>query len=139
LEAENKLPGRSQLSAYWSEFNDVAHLITAAAYLAHRARKQDEAQVNSILGAFLLAPEIVLALGFGLQCFGLTTNPHGQDRSILDSESLWRIPDSFASAQPPIIVRQLSERQLELLKERRAKKKVNASSSSQPELLTKQL
>jgi hypothetical protein len=122
VEAENGLPGRSQLSAVWSEFHDVAHLITAGAYLAHRALKQVKAQVSSILGTFLLAPEIVLAIGFGFQRFGLTTYPHGRKQSILDPNSLWRILDSFAPIQPPVIVRQLTERQLELLQERRAKK-----------------
>ncbi len=53
VEAENELPGRSQLSAMWSEFHDVAHLITAGAYLAHRALKETKAQASSILGTFV--------------------------------------------------------------------------------------
>ena len=34
-EIEQKLPGHSQLRAAWSEFRDVAHLLTASAFLAH--------------------------------------------------------------------------------------------------------
>jgi len=53
------LPGRSQLSAVWSKFHDVAHLLTAGAYLAHCGLERGNKGAASILSAILFVPDIV--------------------------------------------------------------------------------
>ena len=124
-ENERGLPGHSRLRAAWSEFRDVAHLLTASAYLAHEGfacgSSVDEA---SILNAIWVAPDIVLALGYGLQEFGLQPKPIRKEASILRSDMLWCIPDCLKPKKPFVIHRRLTEAQLTFLKSRRVAKKI---------------
>jgi hypothetical protein len=121
------LPGRSQLRAAWSESRDVAHVITAGAYLAHCALERGDKRAVSILSPILLVPEIVVAVAAAFQQFGLTTLPHGQKKPILDPETLWRVPPSHVPEKLLLPIRILSQRQIDLLKERRAPKKYEPS------------
>ena len=122
-EIEHNLPGHSQLRAAWSEFRDAAHLLTASAYLAHegfaRGSSDDEA---SILNAICIAPDIVLALAYGLQEFGLQPKPISKEGSLLRSDTLWCVPDYLKPEKPFVIHRYLTETQLAFLKSRRVKK-----------------
>jgi hypothetical protein len=122
-ECEQPLPGHSQLRAAWSEFRDVAHLLVAGAYLAHegmaRAATADE---GSILKAIWMAPDAVLALGYGPQEFGLEPKAIQKGAPILDREGLWRLADSHKPVKPFIVHRRLSETQLAFLNTRRAPK-----------------
>jgi len=124
-EVEHRLRGHSQLRAAWSEFRDVAHLLTAGAYLAHeglgRARSANEA---SILNVIWIAPDIVLALAYGLQEFGLQPKLIRKEDSILKPETLWRVPDRHKPEKPFVVFRRLTEDQLDFLSSRRAAKKV---------------
>lgn len=75
-EFEQGLPGHSQLRGAWSEFRDVAHLLAAGAYLAHRGIARAWAvEQESILKAIWIAPDAVLALAYGLQELGLQPKP----------------------------------------------------------------
>jgi hypothetical protein len=124
VEDAQQLPGRSQLTAVWSSFRDVAHVITASAYLAHCALKAEDP--GAILSAMLLAPDIVVPLAGAFQQFGLATKPHGRDVPILNPETLWRIPDAHLPQNLFLPVRTLTQRQLELLETRKARKKYKA-------------
>ena len=119
-ELERGLPGHSQLRGAWSEFHDVAHLLTAGAYLAHvglgEARSADQA---SILNSIWIAPDIVLAFGYGLQEFGLQPKPIRNESSILRPDTLWRVPDYYKPEKPFVVFRLLTETQLEFLNSRR--------------------
>jgi hypothetical protein len=124
-EFERGLRGHSQLWAAWSEFRDVANLLTAGAYLAHaglgQARHADEV---SILKAIWIAPDLVLAWAYGLQEFGLQPKPIRKESSILRPDKLWRVPDCHEPEKPFIVFRRLTEDQLDFLNSRRAAKKV---------------
>jgi hypothetical protein len=124
-EVEGGLPGHSQLRGAWSEFRDVAHLLAASAYLARealtRAGSADEA---SILNAVWIAPNVVLALAYGLQEFGLQPKPIRKESPILRPDTLWRLPDSHKLEKPFVVFRRLSDTQLEFLNSRRVGKKV---------------
>jgi hypothetical protein len=122
-ECEHAVPGHSQLRGAWSEFRDVAHLLAASAYLAHqglaRAGAPHEA---SILKAIWIAPDVVLALAYGPQQFGLEPKPIQKESPILSPEGLWRVSDSHKPEKPFIVHRRLSDAQLAVLSNRRASK-----------------
>jgi hypothetical protein len=122
-ECEHPLPGHSQLRGAWSEFRDVAHLLTASAYLAHEglARAAHEA---SILKSIWIAPDAVLTLAYGLQEFGLESKSVQKESLILNPDGLWRLSDSHKAERPFIIHRKLSDAQLAFLSTRRASKKI---------------
>lgn len=124
-EIEHGLPGHSQLRAAWSKFRDVAHLLAASAYLAHQgsthARSADEV---SILNAVWMAPDIVVALAYGLQEFGLQPKPIRKEPSILRSDTLWSVPNCLKSERPFVFSRRLTETQIAFLNSRRIVKKV---------------
>jgi hypothetical protein len=121
------LPGRSQLTKVWSRFRDVAHVLTAGAYLAGCMVERGEERARSILSAILLVPDVVVVLAGAFQQFGLTTIPHGRTTPILDPETLWRIPGSHLPEALPLPVRRLTQRQIDFLQTRHASKKYQPS------------
>jgi hypothetical protein len=127
VEDASQLPGQSQLRAVWSKFRDVAHVLTAGAYLAQGALERGDKRAASILSAILLVPDIVVPLAGAFQQFGLTTMSHGRTTPILDPETLWRVPESHLSVALPLPVRCLTQRQMDLLQTRRASKKYKPS------------
>ncbi len=123
-ELESELRGHSQLRQSWSEFRDVAHLLAAAAVLdPYSLVPAKEAGEAPILAPILLAPDIVLALAYDLQAFGLNPKSIHKEQPILRSDTLWRIPSSHAPENPFIIFRDLADNQLAFLSSRRAAKK----------------
>lgn len=118
--------GHSQLRQSWSEFRDVAHLLTAAAVLDPYSlvpAKEARDYSISILAPILLAPDIVLASAYGLQAFGLNPKSIHKEQPILRSDTLWRIPSSHAPENLFVIFRDLAENQLAFLSSRRVAKK----------------
>ena len=123
-ELERGLPGHSQVRAAWSQLRDVAHLLTAAAQLAHVGLGDDGPKEEvSILNSIWIAPDIVLALAYGLQEFGLQPKPIRSEVSFLRPDTLWRIPDNHKPEQPFVIFRRLTEDQIAFLNSRRVAKK----------------
>jgi hypothetical protein len=123
-ELESGLRGHSQLRQSWSEYRDVAHLLAAAAvldpYSLVPAKKAGDA---SILAPILLAPDVVLAVAYGLQEFGLNPKPIHKEPPILRPDNVWRIPPSHARENLFVIFRDLTDDQLASLSSRRATKK----------------
>ena len=123
-ELEKVMRGHSQLRGAWSEFRDVAHLIVAAAYLAHEslvhARAAEEA---TVLSSIWLAPDAVLALAHGLQVFGLQPKAIQKEQRILRPDQLWRIPGTHGPKNAFIVFRRLTDEQLTFLSSRRIGKK----------------
>lgn len=116
--------GHSQLRVAWSEFRDVAHLVTAAAQLAYEARVHALAEEKAtILNVTWLAPDAVLGRAYGLQVFGLQPKAIHKEQPILRLDKLWRIPDTHGPKNPFIVFRRLSDEQLAFLSSRRAAKK----------------
>ena len=115
-EIERGLPGHSQLRAAWGKFRDVAHLLVASAYLAHEGLAHPElSDESSILNAVWIAPDVVLALAYGLQEFGLQPKPIRKESPILRPDTLWRVQDCYRLATPFVVSRRLSDTQLEFL------------------------
>lgn len=124
-EFERGLPGHSQLRAGWSAFRDVAHVLTASAYLACQGLAQSAApEQASILNPIFVAPDLVISLASGLQQFGLQPKPARKETPILNPASLWQIPPSHQPENMFIVYRRLTEAQLAFLEARRAFKKI---------------
>jgi hypothetical protein len=127
-EIEYGLPGHSQLRAAWSEFRDVAHLLTAGASLAHEglplAGSTNEA---SILDAIWFAPDVVLTMAYVLQEFGLQSKPIQKEPPTLRPETLWRIPETHKPETPFVVFRRLTRSQLNFLDSRRVASKTEVA------------
>ena len=122
-EIERTMPGHSQLRKAWSDFRDVAHLITAGAYLAREGLAKAAAHEASILKAIWIAPDAVLALAAGFQECGLQPKAVRKESPSLRSDELWRIPPGLVPKRPFVVSRRLTEKQLGHLRTRRASKK----------------
>jgi hypothetical protein len=123
-EVERALPGHSQIRKAWSGFRDVAHLITAGAYIARQARVNDsELYESSLLEVVWRAPDALVALGAGFEQFGLEPKQVDKEESILRPQKLWRVPPDLKPQKPFVIFRRLTESQLAYLQTRRAPKK----------------
>jgi hypothetical protein len=119
-ELERGLPGHSQLRAAWAEFREVAHLLTAGAHLAHVGLGKDGPKDEpSILNSIWIAPDIVLALAYGLQEFGSQSKPVRNESSILRPDTVWRVPDCHKPEKSFVVFRRLTEDQLAFLNSRR--------------------
>jgi hypothetical protein len=122
-ENERTLPGHSQLRRAWSDFRDVAHLLTAGAYLTHGGLANSPVEEASILKAIWITPDLVCALAGGFQISGLQPKSGRDASTILQPQTLWQIPPALISAKPFIPFRQLTEDQVQCLQARRASKK----------------
>ena len=122
-EIERTMPGHSQLRKAWSDFRDVAHLISASAFLAHEGLAEAAAHEASILKAIWLAPDAVLALAAGFQESGLQPKAVRKESSCLRPDKVWRIPPGLVPKKPFVVFRRLTEEQLGHLSTRRAPKK----------------
>jgi hypothetical protein len=122
-EIERSMPGHSQLRKAWSDFRDVAHLISASALLAHEGLAKAAAHEASILKAIWIAPDAVLALAAGFQESGLQPKAVRKETSCLRPDKVWRIPPGLVPKKPFVVFRRLTEEQLGHLSTRRAPKK----------------
>jgi hypothetical protein len=122
-EIERSMPGHSQLRKAWSDFRDVAHLISASAFLAHEGLAEAAAHEASILKAIWLAPDAVLALAAGFQESGLQPKAVRKESSCLRPDKVWGIPPGLVPKKPFVVFRRLTEEQLGHLSTRRAPKK----------------
>jgi len=122
-EIERSMPGHSQLRKAWSDFRDVAHLISASALLAHEGLAKAAAHEASILKAIWIAPDAVLALAAGFQESGLQPKAVRKETSCLRPDKVWRIPPGLVPKKPFVVFRRLTEEQLGHLSTRRAPKR----------------
>lgn len=110
--------GRAQLERFWSQYRDVAHLITAAAFLASR----EKSGTGSIITAAWVSPDAVIGVADGFECFGLANKPHGAADTFLPSETTWRLPEHCCKQKPFLARRTLSEEQRQFLQSRKSRK-----------------
>jgi hypothetical protein len=92
IAAQSRSKGRSAASSWtvWTEFKDVAHLVTAAVLLLADAKVRTGREGRSqpvLLSAYrvaVLAPEAVLAIGKSLQEYGLESkSTDARDRPLI--------------------------------------------------------
>ena len=112
----DKTYGRAQFERFWSQYRDVAHLITAAAWLASR-----DTSDGSIFSVVWLSPDAVIGIADGLEYFGVSTKPHGATDTFLPSKTTWRLPDHCCKGKPFLIKRPLSAEQRQFLKHRKSR------------------
>jgi hypothetical protein len=125
--ARSKGTGTAKLWEIWKAYKDVAHLVTAALLVAADAQTRHRSapyglrlhQLQPYRMAMLL-PELVLAVAMSFEEYGLGQIAHGQTEPMFDPGSLWRIPSdiNLAPVAPP--ARALTEKDLAVLKDRRA-------------------
>jgi hypothetical protein len=115
--AFDKTYGRAQVERFWSQYRDVAHLITAAAWLASR-----DTSGGSIFSVVWLSPDAVIGIADGFEYFGLSTKPHGSTDTFLPSKTTWRLPDHCCKEKPFLIKRSLSAEQRQFLQHRKSRK-----------------
>ena len=65
LENEKDVPTHAPLRSAWGKFRDVAHLITAAAFLAEKGQATGKPHAGTIFNAVWLAPDATLSLASG--------------------------------------------------------------------------
>ncbi len=121
---------KSNLWRAWSDYKDVAHLVTAATIIASHARRlatiapigHVEPWSNQLqpLRITLLMPDFVLALALSLQEYGLSHVAKGIEEPMLDPETLWRVPADINVKPVQAPVRPVTKEGLFILHARRA-------------------
>jgi hypothetical protein len=129
-----KARSAATLWAIWTEFKDVAHLVTAAVLLLADAKVRTGREgwgQPAQLAAYrvvMLAPEAVLAVGKSLQQYGLDVEAHARDEPLLDPKTLWRIPDWVNVEALPPPPRKLTRSDIQVLNARRARRPAREAS-----------
>ena len=114
----------------WTEYKDVAHLVTAATIISADARQRAKVKPFGEFGfdadrlppftIAMMMPDFVLSVALSLQWYGLNSTPQSRDEPMLDPETLWRIaPDLNVVAVPPP-VREINSQAIAILNARRA-------------------
>jgi len=125
--AKSKGTGQSNLWKIWEIYKDIAHLATAVIVVCYDLKIRREGGTLPLhpqqllpLRVILAVPELILAVGMELERYGLNYVPKGQDESMFDPETLWRIPADInvAPRKPP--VRTVPRKTIAILNARRA-------------------
>jgi hypothetical protein len=126
--AQSRSKGRSAASLWrvWTEFKDVAHLVTAAMLLLADAKtrivREGWSAQLSAYRIVMLVPEAVLAVGKSFQQYGLDVEVHGRDDPLFDPSTIWRIPDWMNVEPLPPPPRKLTRSDVQVLHDRRARR-----------------
>lgn len=101
----------------WQLYKDVAHFITAASQLAVRVKRllPEGHEGVSPYSIVFFAPDALLASAMAYQQFGLDYVPHARKQSLLDSETVWRIPEKLGVKRAPLFVRKLPNSMVDFL------------------------
>lgn len=119
--------GEAILWKAWSDYKDVAHLVTAAtlicAEVRNRFRERPPKLKPSHLQPFhmaLLMPDLVLAVALELEDLGRSQGSDPRSEPALNYETYWRIPNDINVAPLPPPFRKLRRRDIKILNDRRA-------------------
>ena len=124
LENEQTADSASAYEKAWQRYKDVAHLIAAAYQLALRVKGAlpDNHEGISPHSIVFFAPAAPLAASMTYQQFGLDFVPHARKQSLLDHETVWRIPEEIDVEPAPLFIRKLPGSMVDfLIKEHKAK------------------
>ena len=125
--ARSKGTGTAQLWEIWKAYKDVAHLATAAVLVAADAHTRHRSAPYGLklhqlqpYRMVMLVPELVVGVAMSIEDYGLQQTAHGQTEPMFDPEFLWRIPVdiNLTPFAPP--ARELTKKDLAVLKTRRA-------------------
>jgi hypothetical protein len=122
--------GKANLWKTWSNYKDVAHLVTAATIICAEARQRcmqrplatDGLKISQFMPfqMTMLMPDLVLGVALDLQRLGLELVPHAVDEPTLDPNTLWRIPENINVTSLAAPVRKIRPQDIEVLNRRRA-------------------
>ncbi|MGB6540316.1 MAG: hypothetical protein WBF03_05485 [Xanthobacteraceae bacterium] len=125
--AKSKGTGKAKLWEIWAAYKDVAHLIAAAVLIAGEVQTRHRmAPYGLKLQQFqpyrmaMLLPELVIGVAKTIEKYGLRHVPRGRTESLLDPESLWRIPPKINVAAIPLPPRKITKTDIAVLNARRA-------------------
>jgi hypothetical protein len=118
--------GHAQLWKLWTQYKDVAHLITAAVVVSAQARTMNQHGpfVRSLRQLtphhmVLMLPELVVSVAMSFERFGRSYTPYGRRETALDPKTVWKIPQlNLQPVLPPI--RRIRPQDLHVLRTRRA-------------------
>jgi hypothetical protein len=113
----DKTYSRAHLERFWSQYRDVAHLITAAAFLASRV----QSGTGSVFTTAWTSPDAVIGIADGFELFGLSNKPHGKTDTFLAADTTWRLPEHCCKEKPFLAHRPLSDEQIRFLQLRRSR------------------
>jgi hypothetical protein len=128
-QARSRGTGKANVWKAWTEYKDVAHLVTAATIICCEAHESAKVKPfgefglpRSQLRPFniaMLLPDFVLSLALFWQNYGLEHYSQARDEPMLDPETLWRIPPDMnvSPIKPP--VRKIDQRAIAILNARR--------------------
>ena len=88
--------GHAQLWKLWTQYQDVAHLITAAVLVSAQARTMNQHRpfVRSLSDRtphhmVLMLPELVVSVAMSFEKFGCSYTPYGRKETALDLKTVW--------------------------------------------------
>jgi hypothetical protein len=120
--ARSKGTGAARLWEIWTDYKDVAHLVTAAVLISAEAKTRHQI-APFLLQPYrmaMLLPDFVISVAMDFENFGLQHVAYGRTEPMFDPKSLWRIPAdiNLTPLAPP--VRQITKTDLAVLRSRRA-------------------
>jgi hypothetical protein len=122
--------GAANLWKLWGTYKDVAHLVAAASLICAEARHMfrnrplgpsglSATQIIPFQMAWLM-PDFVLAVAMEFERYGLGVASNSRKESVLDPDTLWRIPADINAVPFPLLIRKLRPRDIVVLNNRRA-------------------
>jgi hypothetical protein len=141
--AKSRGTAAANLWKTWSNYKDVAHLVTAATIICAEARQRymqrplatDGLKISQFMPfqMTMLMPDFVLGVALDLQRLGLELVPHAVDEPTLDPNTLWRIPENINVTPLAAPVRKIRPQDIEVLNRRRAGNRGIKSAQSKPD------
>lgn len=124
---ESRGTGEANLWKLWSDYKDVAHLVTAASLVRREVRKRfagSPPRLNPTqflpFQMALLMPDLVLAVALEFERFGRAKGEDPRSEPALDPDTHWRIPNDINVAPLPPPFREIRPQDIKILNERRA-------------------
>jgi hypothetical protein len=125
--AKSRGTGEANLWKLWTDYKDVAHLVTAACLVRREVRKRfagSPPRLNPTqflpFQMTLLMPDLVLAVALEFERFGRAKGEDPRSEPALDPDTHWRIPNDINVAPLPPPVRKVRPQDIKILNDRRA-------------------
>jgi len=125
--AKSRGTGEANLWKLWSEYKDVAHLVTAATVICAQVRirfRENPPRLNPTqflpFQMALLMPDLVVAVALEFERLGRAQGSDPRSEPALDLDTYWRIPNDINVAPLPPPPRKLRGQDIKVLNDRRA-------------------
>lgn len=125
--AKSRGTGEANLWKLWSDYKDVAHLVTSAVLVCAEVRKRLKGKPTKLsptqfvpFNMALRMPDLVLAVALEFELLGHAQGSGPWSEPALDPDTCWRIPDDINVAPIPPPFRKIRPEDITTLNERRA-------------------